>query len=437
MNRAAWILITAMVSTRVASAEVRVLGWTADGKFVIDVNDPRKSSDFGKGQERFLATCAAQDFAVAQEGKTPACAHCGAATDDPGKVCGLASKPAKIASNLASPDRKLTLAQRSWCVQQSGGGACAIGYSFGQLGSIDDVWAGPTKKPRGNVWWRPDSNAVMIDVWNTNDGVREDRIYVVDVTDLRQRGDVPKLLAKRVAEQLAQLGNPALYTRTAVLFTDEAARGAIAPDALAGAIGGAGALQPDKVDVGVTFDGRAAWAAFTTTTGWRVTELFVREGGEWRIASGFWSRGIADKDADAKARSGQLGKLVAITTKDVFAKELESTVEWLRAPRSDSSALARTTTMLVVGTAPNERSTSAKPFEQAWRAWGKTGLKVDSIRAETAHEAAWLIANIEVAKTKNDKPYSLPVRAWVVIDNSRGDADDDGIVLVHLAVAKP
>ena len=181
MHRIAWLLL---LSTNVASAEVRVLGWTADGAFVVDVTDAKKRIDFGKGQERFFATCAPVALDVANEAKTPACSHCGSATDDPAKTCGLA-KPAKVTASLKSPDGKLTLAQRASCVQQSGGGDCTLTYTFGKHGTLEDTWAGPTKKPSGKTYWRPDSQAVLINVWNTENG-REDHLFVVDVGALKK-----------------------------------------------------------------------------------------------------------------------------------------------------------------------------------------------------------------------------------------------------------
>lgn len=446
MNRMAWVVVVALLGVvRIAEAEVHLLGWTADGRFVIDMKDAKKASAFGKGQERFFAQCAPVDFAVAIGDKAPAaCTHCGKATDDPAKTCGLTVKPAKIASSLTSPDKKLTLKEKTYCVQQSGGGDCIIELAFGKLGVVERRDAGPTAEPQSDVWFRPDSNAVMLDLWNVDDDkVRDDTIVVIDVTDLRQRGDVPKLVAARVAEQLSQPANSALYTKSAALFTDEAARSAIAPAALADAVKATTPMKPGKVDVGVTIDGRAAWASFTTTTSggtWRVTEMFAREGGEWRITGGLWSRAMPDKDADAKALAGQLGKPANLTTtgKDDIPKNLVDEVDQLRdKPDATWTIVAKGTDVHVIGTAPNERLTGdGKLFEKGWRAWATGGMTIGPVLSASANKAGWMIMNIELAKTKGGKKYVLPIRAWMMVDLTRETPENDGVVVVHLSAAK-
>ncbi len=426
MVRSTLVVVLTLFASRLASADANTfLGWASSGEAVMKVKD-----DAGAVS---LTRCTPVVFET--HGTTELkCERCAAGDVDPVKACGLVKKPLK--SSATSPDKKLKLGNHAWCDKlEEGAQECGVEVRFPNLGGMGmfSYLAGPKdKKPQAGVWFRPDSDAVVVAIGSVAEGVASDSIAVIDVEALRARGEAPRAIRSRVTAQLAGVTDASHYTDDAILFTDEAARAAIAPAEFAEAVKSAGALKPKgPVTVGVSFDGESAWATFTAVTSsgvWRVSELLVLDEGSWRIRTGYWSRG--------EAPAGTLPNPVRVAAgaKDEVAQPLAAYVQSLRAPKESATAVklaAARPDVTFIGIAPTERG-NGKALDKAVRGWILGGLKVTSVRGVNDFGTGWLIANLEVSKTTGGKTQTVPARAWFVFDDS-GDNERMGAVVGHFS----
>lgn len=439
MLRRTLVVAFTLMSSTVASAEelTTFLGWSASGDAVMKVKD--------EGQVVGYSRCTPVVFET--HGSTALnCTSCAAGTEDPVKACGLVKRPLK--SSATSPDKKLTLKKEASCDKlEDAAQECTSSVQFPNLGAMwktEHLAGKKDKKSEAGIWFRPDSNAVVVAIGNVAEGVTGDSIAVIDVAALRGRGTAPVAVRTRVTAQLASVTDASHYTDDAILFTDEAARAAIAPAVFADAVKASGALKPTgPVTVGVSFDGRSAWATFTAATSsgrWRVSELLVRDGADWRISSGYWSRGLAAASAQEQAQAGKLPKPVRVAAgaKDEVAADLVKYVQTLRSTKDEAksplSLAAARPDVAFIGIAPAERATGPA-LEKTLRGWILGGMTVTSVRGVSDFGIGWLIVNLEVTKTSGAKSYTLPVRAWIAVDDS-GDNEHMGAVVSHFSIVR-
>lgn len=406
---------------------ITVLGWSSDGQAVID----------RKGIE--LQKCAPIDVVTAAEKSS--CKRCAASGGDAAKECGLTAKPV---AGLASPDKKLVLKKASKrVVGQADGGDHWVWFDFpGSPSILFTLPSGPTA-PKAESYFRADGNAVVLHFVATGDVAREDDVRVVDVARLHGKSDAAGALRSLVGDQLARLSSPTWAMKSAVFATDEAARGAIDAANLATALKASGVVKPDKIEVALTASGASAFLTFTTTidnVSWRVTELATFEGGAWKIAGGMWSRGMADADAEAKAIAGQLPKRTPIATANRVGK-LAAWIDHVRGGDKASGPLGsiKRKDTITIGTQPKERVGGGKLLDAALAGWRKTGFKIAVAVAESVPHAGWLLLEIELTKTKAGKTFTMPIRAWLAVEDDDGVEEwgagpSQGVVLAHFAV---
>jgi hypothetical protein len=364
--------------------------------------------------------------------KDSGCKRCAASGGDAAKDCGLTVKPV---AGFASADRKLVLKKGSKRITGQSDpdkwiwvempGYPAVHYSLAGMSYEGDVQA----------YFRADGKAVALHLTVTvNRKDRDDEVRVVDVAALHGRADAPKVLRALVAEQLAKLGTPTWATRSAKFATDDASRGAFDAPTLAIAVKGdpLKPYKPDKIDVALTASGVAAYLAFTVTidkVAWRVTELASFELGAWKIVGGFWSRGMADAEADAKAAGGQLPKVTPLAATDKVG-ELSSWVEHVKTGDKELGPLGsvKRTDTITFGTQPKERVAGGKLLDAALAGWRKAGFKIAVAIAGAAPHGGWLLLDVQLTKVKAGKSFTLPVRAWLAFEHDDRIRDSDQTV---------
>lgn len=412
--------------TSVRAAPV-VAGWTADGKAVV--------LDVGAGAE------ACTPVAFDADGDLPkaSCVPCGADA----RACGVVGGKPRPSST--SPDRTLAIKRTVSCWitgHDADVEMCTQAARVGWLGSVrhtDEVTDGG-KRARLTTVFRPDGGAVAI-VFAGGSG--EDEVAIVDLADHLARAHVAEKVTELLARQarvLAGTSTEPVYTADATFFTDDAGRGALAADALAKLI--AGPVTFARPEIGTSTDGHAAWASFVATTAdrraFRVTELVVRDGAAWRVASGAWTIGLADQDAAARARAGSLPAPTEVARR---RQDVPDELSVLGAMLRDGDpevlrSFTKRARAMVVGTAPGERLVGGARLAPAWKPWLTSGMRGAKVRGALSPRgtSGWLVANVVVTRDKPAPRYELPVRVWAVVDRSERGALE--FVLLHAAVTR-
>ena len=376
-----------------------LLGWAANGDFIVKGEKPSA-----------LMACTPTTIKTDDSEETISCEVC------EGDACKIAT-PARLTSSMVSPDGNVRLAA---------GRACHTGHDYqaicassvvvdlaGVLGYVGDE--GSRAKPRIDVWFRPDSRAVMVRFPTA--------FYVIDVAAVAGRrasavAEARGLLDKHV-EALKVGGDPATAP-DAQFYVDDVARGAIAAAALGRAIGLTPETTIDNVTVTRSASGNAAWIVFDAKAAeiWHATELAVRTKGGWRIASGMWSRGTKpdDRELPAPARVAQNRQDVPLAL-------------------SVPGALLRDGDPELVAHFDVKRAAGA---DKQWRAWLTDGIRSDGVHGALVPDepTGWMIANVELQQKRSDGSTRwVPQRAWLVFDGAGFGAKDDSptIVLAHVA----
>jgi len=406
---------------------ITVLGWATDGGAMIEID----------GKE--LHKCAPTSF---KDLDKPSCKRCGAA-GDAAKSCGLTTK---AVASLVAAGAKLTLKKGGKRItQQSDGGDYWLWFELPDRRSVEfTLAAGYKTPPTGDAYFRPDGKAVALYFKATDhEAKRADEVRVLDVARLHEISEAPAALRALVTEQLGKLSSSTWATTSAAFATDDAARGAFDAGKLGAALGATGVVKPDRIDVSLTETGESAFLTMTATIDkvvWRATQLATYDGG-WKIAGGFWSRGMADADAWAKAAAGQLPKLTPIAGKNRL-ENLSGWLDRLRTGDKESGPLgAKRKDTITIGTQPKERVAGGKLLDAAFAGWRKGGFKIPVALGEAVPAAGWILLDIEVTRKKAGKSVTLPVRAWLAFESVEakpmaGADAVEGIVVAHFAVPR-
>jgi len=192
-------------------------------------------------------------------------------------------------------------------------------------------------------------------------------------------------------------------------------------------------------------DGKTAWASFVTTftlavehgeappNTWRISQLVVKTPAGWRVAFATWTEAV---DNDAANRAAIAGKLRLDEVESTGDAGLRAAFGKLAATGFDKPDAAAKE-LVVLGSAPGERTTSGPAFARAWNAAWAKHVDVEGASAELAPSGTtgWVAANVKLHKTKGGKAYTIPFRLFVVFDK-----DAAGVwqpVHVHFAVPPP
>lgn len=417
---AVWLALPASAN----ASSVKFHGWTADGKAV--VFDERAPWDG-------LGACTPAGFDKDGKALQESCAACGTTAAE----CKVTSKPV---ASLKSPDKKLTLVKSQDCYvtgHDADMTRCVQTITVQRLGAVEheDETTDGRKKAKVATYFRPDSGAVAI---TFTGGSSDDDKWVIDLAEYSVRDRVPAIVTK-LLERQAKVTTDAVYSADAVLFTDDTKLGALTPPELAKVVGASTTTTATEIEP--SFDGHAAWASFVATTAdnrlYRVTQLFVRDAkNEWAIASGMWSLGRADADANAKAAAGLPVPAEVARKRQDLPDGLSVLGSMLRDGDPELLAsMSRRPRTMIVGTAPAERFLGGGKLASAWKAWFAAGVRGVRVRGELSPRGTtgWIMTNVNVTKKTGATTYKLPVRVWMVVDASDGVAAE--VVASHAAVA--
>jgi hypothetical protein len=184
-----FIIALLVCAPAVASADVELKGWTADGKAVVEIKDPMSTwttSWVGQDTERgdFWAVCGPEapgaDTADGEGGQS--CTVCKDASS-----CGLATDASDTKSSMKSPNKKVKVTDKRKCkrdVNMPDGKACLRTISFGKKGKQVYEENSSKDKAKLGVFWRPDSGVALLtfETMGGEDGsVDMPAMYVVDL----------------------------------------------------------------------------------------------------------------------------------------------------------------------------------------------------------------------------------------------------------------
>ncbi len=192
------------------------------------------------------------------------------------------------------------------------------------------------------------------------------------------------------------------------------------------------------VDVAMSGDGTSAWASATAILHGpddgdealvRASDVLVRTKDGWRLAAMAWTVPVPDAEAERDARAGKR-KVATLngdtgsdaSLRDAFAKLTTDGVDAVAAARKD---------LVVIGSAPGERTVGGKSFAAGWnQAWkGKLAIASSVAHVLPSTTTGWVAATGELASPRGAK---IPVTIFAVFDKGR-----DGqwsLVHVHFAV---
>jgi hypothetical protein len=181
-------LCLGLCAPTVASAQsVTLKGWTDDGKFVVEVQDPVAAwgAEWMQGADDtadFWGVCTPQPVSSAQYDGDGACQPCKDAAS-----CGLTVDGSKVKAAKKSPNKKVKLTDKRKCrkdpeAEDPSGKTCTRTLSFGKVGkvSFDEAWS--KDKAKVKVFFRKDSKAALVtmDMRGRMDGVDWSSMYVLD-----------------------------------------------------------------------------------------------------------------------------------------------------------------------------------------------------------------------------------------------------------------
>jgi ketosteroid isomerase-like protein len=190
--------------------------------------------------------------------------------------------------------------------------------------------------------------------------------------------------------------------------------------------------------VTIAHDGTSAWASTTVSlrgagdsdaVALRASDVLVRTKDGWRLAAMAWTVPIPDAQADRDARAGKrkVAQLAGppgdddASLRDAFAKLTTDGVDAAAAARKD---------LVVIGTAPDERTLGGAVFANGWNAAWKGKLEIASsvARVLPSGTTGWVAATLELAKSG----FKVPVTIFAVFDKT---ADGHwSLVHIHFAV---
>ncbi len=184
-------------------------------------------------------------------------------------------------------------------------------------------------------------------------------------------------------------------------------------------------------------DGNSAWASVVLTPGfmcdlptheavWRASDVLVRTPQGWRIAAMAWTEPVPDAELQREAQSGArkaaplAGDPGDAGLRDAFAKLASDGVDAGAATRAD---------LVVIGSAPGERTVGGAVFARGWNAaWkGKLAIVSSIARVLPSGTTGWVAATAELAAQGG----KLPVTVFAVFDKT-GDGRWS-LVHVHFA----
>lgn len=227
-------------------------------------------------------------------------------------------------------------------------------------------------------------------------------------------------IAKLVTGQLAATADREAFTTDAQLIAGVSIAGRDQPDRLpllrTNAPGRAADLQ-----IAVARDGKSGWASLTATP-WRVSSVLARTTSGWRIAATTWTMAVTDAESERDAKAGKraAGKFSGDGgdhgLREAFARLVATGVDGEAARRDD---------LVVIGTAPGERTVGGDQFAKVWGGAFKGKVTVVSVTAKLAPSGTtgWVAATLELPRAG----YKLPFQAFCVFDKTPAG----GWTLVH------
>jgi len=209
--------------------------------------------------------------------------------------------------------------------------------------------------------------------------------------------------------------------------------------------GGKLAIASTQLRVGLSTDGRAAWASdvielkITTAQGEstetrRVTEVIAEQDGQWWVHALHWSVGVPNERSLERARSGtqprlrEVAESIAPGTQavaDEFQKAAWKTTELVR-------SIAERPDALVFGTAPEETVVGGAQIRELLqkqiREFGLTITRRGGMRAGVTPNGrvGWVASNIDLAalpapdENSPGKPVRVQTRGLLVYLNEGG-----------------